>query len=348
MNISIIGAGAWGTAVAIHAAKFAKASPQLEIGVNLWARDAAQAQKMQDQRINERYLSGVEFPSNLVIEKDWDQVIKRTCRDEDLLIIATPLAGLSATCKALLNNSNVPKNWIWLCKGIEPDSCALPHEIVERELAASGLKSQIQFGVLSGPSFALEVAKGLPCALTVASKFKNLCELTQKFLHYGAMRVYATDDVVGVELGGAVKNILAIATGIGDGMNLGLNARAAIITRGMVEMARLGQAMGARAETFSGLAGLGDLILTATGDLSRNRQVGLALAQGKTLEQILKDLGHVAEGVRCAQAVRSLAHRCQVQMPIVEAVCQVLFSGVPPEQALMQLMARDARSETEE
>ena len=348
MNISIIGAGAWGTAVAIHAAKLAQANPQLNLGVSLWARDAVQARNMHDSRKNERYLPGIEFPANLVIEAHWDTVIQSASHDEDLLIIATPLAGLASTCGALLKNSNVPKNWIWLCKGIEPDSCALPHEIVERELNAYALKSRIQFGVLSGPSFALEVAKGLPCALTVASRFPALCDLTQKFLHHGAMRVYATADVGGVELGGAVKNILAIATGIGDGMNLGLNARAAIITRGMVEMARLGQAMGARPETFSGLAGLGDLILTATGDLSRNRQVGLALAQGKTLDQILKDLGHVAEGVRCAQAVRALAHRCQVQMPIVEAVCQVLFSDVAPAQALMQLMARDARSEKED
>lgn len=342
MNATIIGAGAWGTAVAIHAAK--------SMGTNgrvvLWARDSLQAKLLQDTRVNQKYLPGVKFPDNLIVESDWDDAISNATAADDLLIIATPLAGLASTCQQLLCASTIPKNWIWLCKGIESDTAALPHEIVKRELTEASL-GQIAYGVLSGPSFAIEVAKGLPCALTVASQFPNLCRLTQHLLHHQSMRIYATDDVIGVELGGAIKNVLAIATGIGDGLGLGLNARAGLITRGMVEMMRLGQAMGAKAETFAGLTGLGDLILTATGDLSRNRKVGLALATGKSLDQILNDLGHVAEGVRCAQAIKTLAHKHRIQMPIVESVCEVLFAGVDPKVAVSLLMSRDPKSEND-
>lgn len=347
MNVTILGAGAWGTAVAIHAAKHSSHSADKKSVVTLWARDADQAAQMKSNRSNNRYLSGIDFPPELIIEEDFDRALSTVQSNDDLLIIATPLSGLAMTSKRLLESSTTPKNWVWLCKGIEPESSALPHEIIEREINGHDKSSLISIGALSGPSFAIEVAKGLPCALTVASKSPKICELTQEFLHHGSMRIYATDDLVGVELGGAVKNVLAIATGIIDGMGLGLNARAGLITRGMAEMARLGQALGARAETFAGLAGLGDLILTATGDLSRNRQVGLELAKGKSLEQILKDLGHVAEGVRCASAVLALAKKTNVQMPIVEAVCQVLFAGMTPKDAVMKLMARDARPEAD-
>lgn len=342
MNATIIGAGAWGTAVAIHAAKSMGANGR----VVLWARDPEQAKLLQVSRVNQKYLPGVPFPENLIVESSWDLAVENASAVEDLLIIATPLSGLANTCQQLLCATTIPKNWIWLCKGIEPETSALPHEIVKRELTAVSL-GQVAYGVLSGPSFAIEVAKGLPCALTVASQFPNLCRLTQVLLHHQSMRVYATDDVVGVELGGAIKNVLAIATGIGDGLGLGLNARAGLITRGMVEMMRLGQAMGAKSETFSGLTGLGDLILTATGDLSRNRKVGLALASGKNLDQILKELGHVAEGVRCAQAIQALAMKHDIQMPIVESVCDVLFAGVDPKIAVSKLMSRDPKAEND-
>ena len=345
MNVTILGAGAWGTAVAIHAAKQVNTASEKTHVVTLWARDPAQATQMKVSRSNARYLPSIDFPPELIIEDDFVRAIATIQSKDDLLIIATPLSGLASTCKHLLDSVTMPQNWVWLCKGIEPDSSALPHEIVEREIRGHEKASLISYGVLSGPSFAIEVAKGLPCALTVASQSSKLCELTQHSLHHGSMRIYATDDLIGVELGGAVKNVLAIATGIVDGMGLGLNARAGLITRGMAEMSRLGQAMGARPETFAGLTGLGDLILTATGDLSRNRQVGLELAKGKSLDQILKDLGHVAEGVRCASAVLNLAKKLNVQMPIVEAVCQVLFSGMSPKDAVMKLMSRDARSE---
>jgi glycerol-3-phosphate dehydrogenase (NAD(P)+) len=353
MKITVLGAGAWGTAVAIHIAKQidqqADRSNQ-EIKILLWARSSQQILEMKTSNRNQKYLPAIELPSQLQLEENFESAANFASAEDDLLIIATPLAGLASTCQALLALTNTPKNWVWLCKGIEPNTSALPHEIVMREIEKKSghpQANQIAFGVLSGPSFAIEVAKGLPCALTVASKNNHLRDLTQKALHHGSMRIYATDDLVGVELGGAVKNILAIATGIADGLGLGLNARAGLITRGMVEMARLGTAMGAKAETFSGLTGLGDLILTATGDLSRNRQVGLELAKGKSLEQILLDLGHVAEGVRCAQAVLALSKKCHVQMPIVESVCKVLFEGMSPAIAVEQLMSRDARSEND-
>lgn len=345
MNVTILGAGAWGTAVAIHAAKQLGAGSGNKSIITLWARDVEQVAQIRSTRSNNRYLSGIQFPDNLIVEDDFDRALESVQSRNDLLIIATPLSGLGSTCRRLLEAKKTPLNWIWLCKGIEPETSALPHEIVDREITKHSKVSSISYGVLSGPSFAIEVAKGLPCALTVASKSKELCELTQSVLHHGSMRIYATDDLVGVEVGGAVKNVLAIATGIVDGMGLGLNARAGLITRGMAEMSRLGQALGARQETFAGLTGLGDLILTATGDLSRNRQVGLELAKGKSLDQILKDLGHVAEGVRCALAVLNLAKNVNVQMPIVDAVCQVLFAGMSPQDAVVKLMSRDARSE---
>jgi glycerol-3-phosphate dehydrogenase (NAD(P)+) len=218
----------------------------------------------------------------------------------------------------------------------------LPHQIV-REALGDGLP----IGALSGPSFAQEVARGLPCALTIASTSSALRERAVAALHSQALRLYSSDDLIGVEVGGAVKNILAIATGIIDGLGLGLNARAALITRGLAEITRLGVALGARAETFTGLTGLGDLLLTCTGELSRNRRVGLGLAQGQSLEQIIAELGHVAEGVRCAKAVRTLAADKQVDMPITAAVAGVLFDGDTPRAMVMRLLARDPRSEAD-
>jgi glycerol-3-phosphate dehydrogenase (NAD(P)+) len=212
-------------------------------------------------------------------------------------------------------------------------------------VVAAELPLHASNGTLSGPSFAREVALGLPVALTVASGSAVLLERTVAAFHHGAMRIYTGDDVIGVEVGGAVKNVLAIATGISDGLGLGLNARAALITRGLAEMSRLGVALGGRAETFTGLTGLGDLILTATGDLSRNRTVGMQLATGRTLNDILSALGHVAEGVRCARAVLALAQSRNIDMPITHAVCRVLFEDVTPRDAVQALLSRDAKAE---
>jgi glycerol-3-phosphate dehydrogenase (NAD(P)+) len=262
-----------------------------------------------------------------------------------LLILGVPLAGLRQTCAAVaekLQQLNRPlAGLVWTCKGLEADSGKLPSEIVSEALTTC---PTLAVGVLSGPSFAHEVAQGLPVALTIASTDKALRQATISALHGGNVRVYASQDVIGVEVGGALKNVIAIACGIADGLGLGTNARAALITRGLAEMIRFGEALGAQSATFSGLTGLGDLVLSATGDLSRNRQVGLAIGQGKTLEEILS-LGLTAEGARCARAVHKRARALHIDLPITSAVCAVLFDHVTPKVAVSQLLSRDATTE---
>jgi glycerol-3-phosphate dehydrogenase (NAD(P)+) len=305
--------------------------------VMLWGRDAAVMQAAQEARENAAYLPGFRFPDSLQLSSDLDAAITHA-NSNGLLIVATSLAGLRPLATQLKPYA-IP-NLVWLCKGFEEKTNLLPHQIV-REI----LGDAIPAGGLSGPSFAQEVARGLPCALAIASDSAALRERVVQAVHGPAIRIYSTDDVIGVEVGGAVKNILAIATGIIDGLGLGLNARAALITRGLSEITRFGVALGGRAETFNGLAGMGDLILTCTGDLSRNRKVGLGLAQGKKLEQVVVELGHVAEGVRCAQAVRELAHEHGVDMPIANAVAAVLFDGESPRDTVKRLLSRDPRDE---
>ncbi|MCW5656360.1 MAG: NAD(P)-dependent glycerol-3-phosphate dehydrogenase [Burkholderiaceae bacterium] len=326
MRIAVLGAGAWGTALAVNA------SARNE--VMLWARDGVQVQRMREQARNERYLPEVALPGQLVLTALRDEAIA-FARD-GLLIVATPMAALREQLAAL----PIEQPALWLCKGFEPSSGALGHEI------ARELRPQAACGVLSGPSFALEVARGQPTALVAASSDAALVGQAVAALHGSTLRVYASDDPIGVEVGGAVKNVLAIATGIADALSLGQNARAALVTRGLAEMTRLGVALGARPETFMGLSGLGDLVLTATGDLSRNRQVGLALGRGQRLPQILAQLGHVAEGVPSAPMVLARAAPLRVEMPLCEAVTQVLDGQITPVQALEQLMSREARSET--
>lgn len=336
MNITILGAGAWGTALAIALADWHK--------VILWGRDAAAMHDASLRRENAAYLPGFILPDQLTITSDFEEALAHVAPnkkpdDDGLLIIASSVAGLRPLLQRL--QSRPLSNVVWLCKGFEEHSRLLPHQLVHDVLGSS-----IASGVLSGPSFAQEVAQGLPCALTVASVDAGLRERVVQALHGRHIRVYSTDDIVGVEVGAAVKNILAIATGVTDGMGLGLNARAALITRGLAEIARLGTALGGRPETFMGLTGMGDLILTCTGDLSRNRKVGLALAQGKSLDAIVTELGHVAEGVRCAQAVRSLAIERNIDMPIATAVAAILFDGESPRNMVAQLLSRDPRHET--
>jgi len=249
--------------------------------------------------------------------------------------VATPVSGLRGTLAAVREvRAELPV--VWLCKGLEQGSGMLPHEV-----AGSVPGFAAPRGALSGPSFALEVAMGLPCALTLASRDGAFARRSAELLHGGRLRVYFSEDLAGVELGGAVKNVMAIAVGISDGLGLGQNARAALITRGLAEIARLGVAMGGAPETFLGLAGAGDLILTATGDLSRNRRVGLALARGEPLARILASLGHVAEGVRTAGEVVKLARSRGVEMPISEAVAAVLEGRVPASRAVDMLLSRD-------
>lgn len=331
MNISVLGAGAWGTAMAIAFAA--------KNNVLLWGRNQAAMSAMQTARQNNEYLHGFPFPDSLQVTADFAAAMAHAAGPDGLLVIATSVSGLRPTLEAC--RAYQPNNIIWLCKGFEESTQLLPHQVAEQVLGQG-----VAFGALSGPSFAQEVARGLPCALTIASTSKDLSQLVVQALHVNAMRVYSSDDVVGVEVGGAVKNILAIATGVADGLGLGLNARAALITRGLAEISRLGVALGGRSETLMGLTGVGDLILTCTGDLSRNRKVGLALAQGKSLDVIVQELGHVAEGVRCAQAVRTLAQSKSIQMPITDAVAGVLFDGISLQEMISRLLARDAKQET--
>ena len=335
MKITVLGAGAWGTALAMAAAGNGNAYE-----VRLWARDAAQAEQMRARRENARYLPGLAFPAKLRVMDGAAAELPRQLVEQDLVIVATPMAALRDML-GLLRDCAAPV--VWLCKGFErpagTDVGLLGHEICAR--VAPGLAA----GVLSGPSFAQEVARGRPTALVAASDSAEVRERLVQTFHGPALRVYANDDLAGVEVGGAVKNVMAIATGLCDGLDLGLNARAALITRGLAEMARLGLALGARAETFMGLSGLGDLVLTATGDLSRNRQVGLLLARGLTLRQAVDSLGHVAEGVYSAQTVAQRARALGVDMPITQAVVDLLEGRLQPAQAVAVLMARDPVAE---
>ena len=328
MNISVLGAGAWGTALAIHAAA---AHPTV-----LWARDGAQAALLKSSRRNARYLPDVALPAALAIESDLDAAWRHA--RGGVVVVATPMAGLEPMLARLPDGFDAAL--LWLCKGFQDTTGALAHEI------ARALRPAARVGVLSGPSFAIEVARGQPTALVAASVDASVRDAGVAAFHHRGVRIYTSGDPIGVEVGGAVKNVLAIATGIADGMGLGLNARAALITRGLAEMTRLGTALGAEAETFMGLSGLGDLVLTATGDLSRNRAVGIELAGGKALADIVAGLGHVAEGVRSAPMVLARAAASGVEMPIVAAVAEVLAGRIAPEHALERLMRREARPES--
>lgn len=329
MKMIVIGAGAWGTALAMSAARAHQ--------VSLLARDTQQAQSMLQSRFNERYLPTIALPPELAVSQG--DAASAAGMAADLYIIATPMAGLAASLSAL-RGSRTPV--IWLCKGFDENG-RLAHEIAAQ--CATQSASSGDYGVLSGPSFAQEVARGQPTALVGASESAQLRAQMVAAFHSERLRVYENSDVIGVEVGGAVKNVLAIATGLCDGLALGLNARAALITRGLAEMTRLGVALGAQAETFMGLSGLGDLVLTATGDLSRNRKVGLLLAQGQNLQQATASLGHVAEGARCAAAVLSRAQSLGVDMPITQGVVALLAGRIDAKQAVGLLMAREPGKE---
>jgi len=337
MRILVLGAGAWGTALA------SAASAHGRHAVALWARDPAQALALQAQRSNSRYLPGIALPDALAMHGGPLRSVWMSGGPWDLVVIATPMAALRDMLQGL---ADVPVPLVWLCKGFETvrDGQAwglLGHE-VQRQAAPQAL-----CGALSGPSFALEVAQGKPTALVAASAHAVVRQTLVDALHGPALRVYASDDLPGVEVGGAVKNVLAIATGLCDGLDLGANARAALITRGLSEMTRLGSALGAQASTFTGLSGLGDLVLTATGDLSRNRRVGLALARGATLASAVAELGHVAEGVYCARTVLQRARALGVDMPITAAVVQLLDGSLQAGEVVALLMGRDPRPEAD-
>ena len=326
MNITVLAAGAWGTALALAFAP--------RHGVTLWAREPDLLQEMARDRENRRFLPGFPFPAGLGLEGD----LARAVAGAGLIIVATPIAGLRPTLEAL-ERLRVGVPVLWVCKGFEAGTGKLPHEVFDATLPG------LAHGVLSGPSFAQEVAAGRPTAIALASRDGEFAREMAQALHGGHLRIYASSDLVGAEVGGAVKNVLAIATGVCDGLQLGLNARAALVTRGLAEIAPLGVALGGRKETFMGLAGVGDLILTCTGDLSRNRQVGLGLAAGKTLNQVLAELGHVAEGVPTALEVNRLARHMGVDMPITAAVADLLEGRLSAAEAVSRLMARDPKDE---
>jgi glycerol-3-phosphate dehydrogenase (NAD(P)+) len=340
LRIAVLGAGSWGTALAAVAAR---RHPTM-----LWARHAGQAADMLAAHENARYLPGVSLPASLAIGSDLDAALAHLAGDDDtvrLILLGVPVAGLASMCRELAVRlpalGSGPHHVVWTCKGFEETTGRLPCEVARDEFGAT---AGLSVGVLSGPSFAREVAQGLPVGLTVASEDARLRTAVTGALHGGAVRVYTSADVIGVEVGGALKNIMAIACGVSDGLMLGTNARAALITRGLAEMTRFGVALGASADTFAGLTGLGDLVLTATGELSRNRRVGMEIGAGRKLADILAG-GMTAEGVRAARAALARAQALGVELPITAAVCAVLFEGVAPMTAVSALLAREAREE---
>ena len=340
--VLVLGAGSWGTALAALACQRA---PTL-----IWARNADSAAQINELHQLPAYLPTIQLPSQLKATADFTAAMQHVLGDDTqpgLIILGIPLAGLAGICKqitALLPPQRQhPLYILRTCKGFEPTTAQLPHEITAQHLPTN--LPWLHTGTLSGPSFAFEVAQGLPVALTVASPSAELAACAVDILHGQTARIYASTDLIGVEIGGALKNIIAIACGIADGLALGTNARAALITRGLAEIQRIGTALGGEAATFMGLTGLGDLVLTTTGDLSRNRSVGLALAQGQSLDNILAS-GLTAEGVRCAQAALKIAQQHQIDAPITEAVCGVLFEGLSPQKAAQKLLSRVAVAES--
>lgn len=327
--ITVLGAGSWGTALAVLIARNGYRTL-------LWGHDAARQAQLAHARENVRYLPGVRFPDNLVIREDLRTLVPEAAH----LLVVVPSHAFRPTLEAL--KPQLPSTAIvaWATKGLEPATGRLLSE-----LAADVLGDGQPLAVISGPTFAREVAHGLPTAVAVAARDLATAEAVAPWLRSDRVRVYPSADMVGVQLGGAVKNVLAIATGISDGLGLGANARAALITRGLAEMRRLCEALGGKPETVMGLAGIGDLVLTCTDNQSRNRQVGLALGKGRKLQVTLAEIGQVAEGVGTAREVRNLAHRLGIEMPITEQVYRVLFENVAPQAAVAALLGREPRSE---
>ena len=327
-SVAVLGAGAWGTALASHLAR------RDDVRVTLWARDAASATEIAASRRNERYLPGIALSEALSVSADFAAAARA-----DLLVGATPIAALNDLADQLAR-AGARAPLVWLSKGfvVTPAGPGLAHQLI-------GPRWPAPVGVVSGPSFAEEVARGLPTAVAVAATDPGLAAEVASLLRADTLRAYESDDLAGVEVGGALKNVLAIAAGASDGLGFGHNARAALITRGLAETGRLSGVLGGRRETLMGLAGLGDLVLTCTGDLSRNRRVGLALARGRTLAQTLAELGHVAEGVAAARSAHALALQHAIEMPIADAVYRVLYEDLSPREAVLALLRREPRAE---
>ncbi len=328
--VAVVGAGSWGTGLAIHLGRLGKP-------VRLWARDTALAADIARRRENTRYLPGVWIPEGVDAMSDAQKALEMAA----IVVVAIPSHGVEATLGAMTSSMSPSATIVSATKGLEP----------RRGWRISELLGELAPGhpvaVLSGPSFAREVALGRPAALVIASAAEGMARRLQRELAAPAFRLYTNRDVLGVELGGALKNVMAIATGLSDGLELGENARAALITRGLAEMTRLGVALGAQAATFSGLAGLGDLVLTCTGSLSRNRALGQQIARGRRLSDVEGETPMVAEGVRTVSSALRLAGEVGVPMPICREVGQVLFGAKPAREALHDLLARDPRAEEE-
>jgi glycerol-3-phosphate dehydrogenase (NAD(P)+) len=331
----VIGAGAWGTALALQLCRIQQLN-RTATKVTLWSHKKAHAEKLLKDSVNQKYLPGCLFPQNLNIAHAQSLNLSYLLSQASLVVVATPMYAFHQTLEQLTRCKNPV---LWACKGFDHKTGDLAHEI-QRKIAP-----QLEFGVISGPTFAIEVAQGLPTAMVIASPLEKVRVLALKSLHGGGLRLYKSTDVVGVEVGGAVKNVLAIATGLCDGLGLGSNARAALITRGLAEMTRLGLVLGAQVDTFMGLTGLGDLVLTCTGEKSRNRKVGLLLATGQNLSSIVENLGHVAEGVYSADTILKRAHLLKVDMPITHCVVEVLHGRLHPKEAVSKLMEREVKPE---
>ena len=332
MRIAVLGAGAWGTALAISLSANTRSSHH----VTLWTRSPDHLAELVSQRTNRRYFPDFSLPDSLRLTSALDAAVEGA----ELALIVVSISGLRETLRGIVASGKVVPV-VWGCKGFEAQSAKLPHQVAQEEYA--GLAP---CGVLSGPSFAQEVARGLPAALTLASHDEGFSRNVAAQLHTARLRVYSSRDVVGVETGGAIKNVISIAAGISDGMGFGHNARAALITRGLAEITRLGLKLGGCMETFMGLTGVGDLILTCTGDLSRNRRVGLMLAAGHSLPDILGELGHTAEGVHTAREVLRLSRELNIEMPITQAICGILHDGVPARMAVEALLNREPKTES--
>lgn len=327
--VTVLGAGSWGTALAIHLA-------QAGLQIRLWGNEPDHMDRLQQQRCNRQFLPDIEFPESLEVHKDLSPALEST----GWILLAIPSYAFRSFLSSAsdLIGSDIPV--VWASKGLEEGTGKLLHQVVNEELPQCS-----QTAVISGPTFAGEVARSLPTAVTVASESQLLADEVSRYLHHGNFRVYTSNDVVGVELGGALKNVLAIAAGIADGLGFGANARAALITRGLAELMRLGTTMGGQRETFMGLAGMGDLVLTCTDNQSRNRRMGLKLAEGLSKEAIQEEIGQEIEGVRTAREAMRLSEIHNIELPIIEQVYKVLHEGLSPREAVKHLLERKSTSE---
>ena len=329
--VAVLGAGSWGTALAVHFARGGRS-------VRLWGRDRDQLAELARSRSNERYLAGIAFPEALSVEPDLGAALDGA-RD---VLVAVPSSALRALLELLALRLTPAMHVAWATKGFEQGTLRLPHQVAREVLG-----EERPIAVLSGPTFAREVGAGLPTAMTVASPDADYAHALAQELSTGNFRAYSATDIMGVEIGGAVKNALAVGAGLSDGLGFGANTRVALITRGLREMTRLGVALGAEAETFMGLAGLGDLVLTCTDDQSRNRRFGLLLARGASVADALAGIGQSVEGYGAARAIHSVAARAAVEMPLCTMVHRVLYENLPPPEAVRALMSRPIRAETE-